>query len=161
MHSIKYTEHYTDIFTQFKEVMRIISNIYHTCVPNKIKSRRNIDQLKQHDTVIIACFIWGIINSYTSQSATYRAVYKVLFPIGDFSSRSRFTRLSLNLAYTLKIIDGFPSLLCKLVRNRGAKLVTPPPLKTGGGVTYINDFSQFRSRSVRNKKTARFYAWTK
>jgi predicted GNAT family acetyltransferase len=25
--------------------------------------------------------------------------------------------------------------------------------------TFVNDFSQFRSRSVRNKKTARFYAW--
>ncbi|MBL3352756.1 IS982 family transposase, partial [Klebsiella pneumoniae] len=77
------------------------------CVPDKIKNRRNTDQLKQRDTVIIACVIWGIINGYTSQRATYRAVCSVLFPNGDFPSRSRFTRLSSNLAYTIKIIRYF------------------------------------------------------
>ncbi|QXJ55198.1 IS982 family transposase [Enterococcus faecium] len=120
--------------------MRTVSNIYHNCVPDKIKNRRNTDQLKQRDTVIIACVIWGIINGYTSQRATYRAVCSVLFPNGDFPSRSRFTRLSSNLAYTIKIIryffikkltkgelvgiiDSFPSPLCKPVRNRQAKLL--------------------------------------
>ncbi|BDP59592.1 hypothetical protein EfmJHP38_05300 [Enterococcus faecium] len=57
--------------------------------------------------MIIACVIWGIINGYTSQRATYRAVCSVLFPNGDFPSRSRFTRLSSNLAYTIKIIRYF------------------------------------------------------
>ncbi|BDP77287.1 hypothetical protein EfmAA242_15150 [Enterococcus faecium] len=137
MRSSKYTEHYTDTFITFKEIMRTVSNIYHNCVPDKIKNRRNTDQLKQRDTVIIACVIWGIINGYTSQRATYRAVCSVLFPNGDFPSRSRFTRLSSNLAYTIKIIryffikkltkgelvgiiDSFPSPLCKPVRNRQA-----------------------------------------
>ena len=106
---IKYTEHYTDTFITFKEIMRTVSNIYHNCVPDKIKNRRNTDQLKQRDTVIIACVIWGIINGYTSQRATYRAVCSVLFPNGDFPSRSRFTRLSSNLAYTIKIIRYFSS----------------------------------------------------
>ncbi|MDU6997958.1 MAG: transposase [Enterococcus faecium] len=140
MRSSKYTEHYTDTFITFKEIMRTVSNIYHNCVPDKIKNRRNTDQLKQRDTVIIACVIWGIINGYTSQRATYRAVCSVLFPNGDFPSRSRFTRLSSNLAYTIKIIryffikkltkgelvgiiDSFPSPLCKPVRNRQAKLL--------------------------------------
>ncbi|HAR0150227.1 TPA: IS982-like element ISEfm1 family transposase, partial [Enterococcus faecium] len=140
MRSSKYTEHYTDTFITFKEIMRTVSNIYHNCVPDKIKNRRNTDQLKQRDTVIIACVIWGIINGYTSQRATYRAVCYVLFPNGDFPSRSRFTRLSSNLAYTIKIIryffikkltkgelvgiiDSFPSPLCKPVRNRQAKLL--------------------------------------
>ncbi len=107
MRSSKYTEHYTDTFITFKEIMRTVSNIYHNCVPDKIKNRRNTDQLKQRDTVIIACVIWGIINGYTSQRATYRAVCSVLFPNGDFPSRSRFTRLSSNLAYTIKIIRYF------------------------------------------------------
>ena len=62
MRSSKYTEHYTDTFITFKEIMRTVSNIYHNCVPDKIKNRRNTDQLKQRDTVIIACVIWGIIN---------------------------------------------------------------------------------------------------
>lgn len=62
MRSSKYTEHYTDTFIIFKEIMRTVSNIYHNCVPDKIKNRRNTDQLKQRDTVIIACVIWGIIN---------------------------------------------------------------------------------------------------
>ncbi|HAQ3303721.1 TPA: IS982 family transposase, partial [Enterococcus faecium] len=140
MRSSKYTEHYTDTFITFKEIMRTVSNIYHNCVPDKIKNRRNTDKLKQRDTVIIACVIWGIINGYTSQRATYRAVCSVLFPNGDFPSRSRFTRLSSNLAYTIKIIryffikkltkgelvgiiDSFPSPLCKPVRNRQAKLL--------------------------------------
>jgi hypothetical protein len=69
MRSSKYTEHYTDTFITFKEIMRTVSNIYHNCVPDKIKNRRNTDQLKQRDTVIIACVIWGIINGYTSQRA--------------------------------------------------------------------------------------------
>ncbi|RXX01922.1 hypothetical protein CYQ55_12695 [Enterococcus faecium] len=51
--------------------MRTVSNIYHNCVPDKIKNRRNTDKLKQRDTVIIACVIWGIINGYTSQRATW------------------------------------------------------------------------------------------
>ena len=62
MRSSKYTEHYTDTFITFKEIMRTVSNIYHNCVPDKIKNRRNTDQLKQRDTVIIACVIWGIIS---------------------------------------------------------------------------------------------------
>ncbi|MFS0994516.1 IS982 family transposase, partial [Enterococcus durans] len=84
MRSSKYTEHYTDTFITFKEIMRTVSNIYHNCVLDKIKNRRNTDKLKQRDTVIIACVIWGIINGYTSQRATYRAVCSVLFPNGDF-----------------------------------------------------------------------------
>lgn len=140
MRSIKYTEHYTDTFITFKEIMRTVSILYYTCVPNKIKRRRNTDQLKQHDTVIISCIIWGVINGYTSQRATYRAICTVLFPNGDFPCQSRFTRLSSNLAYTIKIIqyffvkeitkgeqigiiDSFPSPLCKPVRNRRAKLL--------------------------------------
>ncbi|EOK15939.1 hypothetical protein WQ1_01825 [Enterococcus faecium EnGen0371] len=46
MRSSKYTEHYTDTFITFKEIMRTVSNIYHNCVPDKIKNRRNTDQLK-------------------------------------------------------------------------------------------------------------------
>ncbi|PQG94535.1 IS982 family transposase, partial [Enterococcus faecium] len=51
MRSSKYTEHYTDTFITFKEIMRTVSNIYHNWVPDKIKNRRNTDQLKQRDTV--------------------------------------------------------------------------------------------------------------
>ena len=43
MRSSKYTEHYTDTFITFKEIMRTVSNIYHNCVPDKIKNRRNTD----------------------------------------------------------------------------------------------------------------------
>ena len=32
MRSSKYTEHYTDTFITFKEIMRTVSNIYHTIV---------------------------------------------------------------------------------------------------------------------------------
>ncbi len=39
MRSTKYTEHYTDIFSKFKEIMRTVSNIYNICVPNK-KSKK-------------------------------------------------------------------------------------------------------------------------
>ncbi|PQF72804.1 IS982 family transposase, partial [Enterococcus faecium] len=93
MRSSKYTEHYTDTFITFKEIMRTVSNIYPPFLPSPIPPLLHTDQLKQRDTVIIACVIWGIINGYTSQRATYRAVCSVLFPNGDFPSRSRFTRL--------------------------------------------------------------------
>ena len=123
MRSSKYTEHYTDTFITFKEIMRTVSNIYHNCIPDKIKNRRNTDQLKQRDTVIIACVIWGIINGYTSQRATYRAVCSVLFPNGDFPSRSRFTRLSSNLAYTIKIIRYFSSRSSPKVNQQELQIV--------------------------------------
>lgn len=61
MRSSKHNKYYTDTFITFKEIMRTVSNICHNCVPDKIKNRRNTDQLKQRDTVIIACVIWGIL----------------------------------------------------------------------------------------------------
>ena len=86
MRSSKYTEHYTDTFITFKEIMRTVSNIYHNCVPDKIKNRRNTDQLKQRDTVIIACVIWGIINGYTGMATVFltnfircRTSFRMLF----------------------------------------------------------------------------------
>ena len=69
MRSSKYTEHYTDTFITFKEIMRTVSNIYHNCVPDKIKTEEILINWKQRDTVIIACVIWGIINGYTSQKS--------------------------------------------------------------------------------------------
>ena len=47
-----------------------------------------------------------------------------------------------------------------LLKNRTA-MITGGTGAIGQAIAtaFINDFSQFRSRSVRNKKTARFYAW--
>ena len=65
MRSSKYTEHYTDTFITFKEIMRTVSNIYHNCVPDKIKNRRNtddsIEDVRQSDIAVIICVRCGKI----------------------------------------------------------------------------------------------------
>ena len=92
--------------------MRTVSNAYHNCVPDEIKTEK-LSNMKQH-TVIIACVIWGIINGYTSQRATYRAVCSVLFPNGDFPSRNGFTRLEFGKVSTLsRLFDAFLKKLTK------------------------------------------------
>lgn len=35
---LKYNEYYIDIFIIFKEIMRIVFNIYYNCVLDKIKN---------------------------------------------------------------------------------------------------------------------------
>ncbi len=77
MRSSKYTEHYTDTFITFKEIMRTVSNIYHNCVPDKIKNRRNTDQLKQRDTVIIACV--GMATVFLTNFIRCRTSFRMLF----------------------------------------------------------------------------------
>ncbi|MGF1919646.1 IS982 family transposase, partial [Enterococcus faecalis] len=61
-----------------------------------IRLRRNIDQQKQSDTVIISTIIWEMMMGFTTQISTYQAVDAFLYP-DDFPSHSRYNRLSANL----------------------------------------------------------------
>ncbi|WP_438781457.1 IS982 family transposase [Enterococcus sp. DIV0187] len=138
----KYIEIYTNTQLMFSEILEIIQSLYKRYVPAKIKNRKNTHLLKQPDTVIISCVIWGMMNGLTTQRAIYRSVRSVL-ALEHFPDRSRFTRLCVNLTTAIKliryrfviehanpkdqlfaIIDSFPSPLCKPVRNRRAKVLS-------------------------------------
>lgn len=138
----KYIEIYTNTQLMFSEILEIIRLLYKEYVPKQIKNRKNIHLLKQPDTVIISCVIWGMMNGLTTQRAIYRFVRSVL-ALENFPDRSRFTRLCANLTIAIKIIryrfvikyanpkeqlfaiiDSFPCPLCKPVRNRRAKVLS-------------------------------------
>lgn len=138
----KYIEIYTNTQLMFSEILEIIQLLYSRYVPGQIKNRKNVHLLKQPDTVIISCVIWGMMNGLITQRAIYRSVRTVL-TLEDFPDRSRFTRLCANLTLAIKIIryrffleyahpkdqlfaiiDSFPSPLCKPVRNRRAKVLS-------------------------------------
>lgn len=72
-------------------------------IPATIRLRRNIDQQKQSDTVIIATMIWGKMMRFPTQISTYHAVCGFLYP-DNFPSHSRYNRLNTNLKESLKII---------------------------------------------------------
>jgi len=138
----KYIEIYTNTQLMFSEILEIIQELYCRYVPVQIKNRKSVHLLKQPDTVIISCVIWGMMNGLTTQRAVYRSVRSVL-SLENFPDRSRFTRLCANLTIAIKIIryrfviehanpkdqlfaiiDSFPSPLCKYVRNRRAKVLS-------------------------------------
>ncbi|HFE9850588.1 TPA: IS982 family transposase [Enterococcus faecalis] len=126
----------------FSEILEIIQSLYSRYVLGKIKNRKNVHFYLQPDTIIIACIIWGMMNGLTTQRSIYRSVRSILV-LENFTERSRFTRLCVNLVIAIKIIwyhfviehanprdhlfaiiDSFPSPLCKSVRNIRAKVLS-------------------------------------
>jgi len=132
------TQFHPKIQTMFQSILEKVSELYLKFAPKKIRLRRNIDQQKKPDSVIISTIIWGIMMGFPTQISTYQAICTFLYP-DDFPSYSRYNRLSANLKETLKIIryeyiktldnqskyavlDSFPCPLCATIRNRRAKL---------------------------------------
>lgn len=133
------TQFYPDVQTTYQTILEKVDYLYLKFVPTTIRLRRNIDQQKQPDTVIIATIIWGLMMGFPSQSSTYRAICTFLYATFAFPSRSRYGRICGNLKNALKIIrfeyvkslntqsryaiiDSFPCPLCATIRNRRAKL---------------------------------------
>ncbi len=133
------TQTYSDFQTTYHTILEKVEKLYRKFIPDLVRFRRNVDQQKQPDTVIIATFIWGIMMGFSTQSCTYRAICAFLYPASDFPSRSRYSRICGNLNNVLKIIryeyvksldnqatyaviDSFPCPLCATTRNRRAKL---------------------------------------
>lgn len=132
------TQFYPEVQTTYHAILKKVEELYLKFIPDTIRLRRNIDQQKQPDTVIIATIIWGMMMGFPTQVSTYHAVCAFLYP-DDFPSHSRYNRLSANLKVALKIIryeyvkslnnqsryaviDSFPCPLCATIRNRRAKL---------------------------------------
>ena len=133
------TQFYPEVQTTYQAILEKVEELYLKFIPDTIRLRRNIDQQKQPDTVIISTIIWGMMMGFPSQSDTYRAICAFLYGSSDFPSRSRYSRLCGNLKNVLKIIryeyvksldnqtryaviDSFPCPLCATIRNRRARL---------------------------------------
>ncbi|MGG5372759.1 hypothetical protein IGI67_004432 [Enterococcus sp. AZ196] len=130
---------YSVFQTTYPTILEKIEEIYHKFIPDFVRFKRNVDQQKQPDTVIIATFIWGIMMVFSNQSCTYRTICAFLYPTSDFPSRSRYSRICRNLNNVSKIIlyeyvksldnqatyavnYSFSCPLCATIRNRRAKL---------------------------------------
>lgn len=127
-----------EVQSTYHSILNKVEKLYLNFVPNTIRLRRNINQQKQPDTVIIATMIWGMMMGFPTQISAYQAICTFLYP-NNFPSHSRYNRLSTNLMVALKIIryeyvksldnqaryaviDSFPCPLCATIRNRRAKL---------------------------------------
>lgn len=132
------TQFQPEVQTTYQAILEKVEELYLKFVPDTIRLRRNINQQKQPDTVIISTIIWGMMMGFPTQISTYQAVCALLYP-DDFPSHSRYNRLSANLNIALKsiryeyvktldnqsryaVIDSFPCPLCTAIRNRRAKL---------------------------------------
>lgn len=132
------TQFYPKVQTMYQSILEKVSELYLKFVPDTIRLRRNVNQQKQPDIVIIAAIVWGMMMGFPTQISTYQAICAFLYP-NDFPSYSRYNRLSANLKVALKIIryeyvksldnqsnhaviDSFPCPLCATIRNRRAKL---------------------------------------
>lgn len=73
--------------------MKIIQPLYLSFVPKAIQHRRNVNQTKVSDTLIIALMCWQVELKITTQTRFYQYLVNDIFPIGSFPERSRFNRL--------------------------------------------------------------------
>lgn len=91
------TQFYPEVQTNYQTVLEKVAELYLKFIPDIIRLRRNTDQQKQPDTVIISTIIWGLMMGFPSQSDTYRAICAFLYASSDFVSRSSYSRLCANL----------------------------------------------------------------
>lgn len=73
--------------------LKIIQPLYLSFVPKAIQHRRNIEQAKVSDTMIIALMCWQVELKITTQIRFYHYLVSDIFPIDSFPERSRFNRL--------------------------------------------------------------------
>lgn len=123
--------------TTFNEMLTRVSTLYETFAPVEVKKRKNIQLAKQSDSVLLTCYLFGILHSCTTLVGIYR-LSKSMFG-AQFPSRTRFIRTCNNLKKTLElinqgllktqvsaqeqlgIIDSLPVPLCQPVRNFRAR----------------------------------------
>jgi len=73
------TQFYPEIQTMYYDILEKVEELYLKFVPEAIRLRRNINQQKQPDTVIIATTIWGIMLGFPTQISTYQAICSFLY----------------------------------------------------------------------------------
>jgi hypothetical protein len=121
----------------FNAILKQVTSLYNTFVPDKIKYRKNIHLAKQPDTVLLTCYLYGILHSCTTLIGIYR-LSKERFGL-VFPSRTRFIRTCSHLKQSLElmnqgllqtnisqnekvgIIDSLPVPLCQPIRNHRVK----------------------------------------
>ncbi|MGF1919643.1 IS982 family transposase, partial [Enterococcus faecalis] len=85
------TQFQPEVQTTYQAILEKVEELYLKFVPDTIRLRRNINQQKQPDTVIISTIIWGMMMGFPTQISTYQAVCALLYP-DDFPSHSRYNR---------------------------------------------------------------------
>ncbi|GHU37729.1 hypothetical protein FACS1894193_06010 [Bacilli bacterium] len=123
--------------TTFNEMHIRVKTLYERFAPAEVKYRKNNHLAKQPDTVLLTCYLFGMLHSCTTLIGIYR-LSKTLFG-SQFPSRTRFIRTCNNLKQTLElinqglvkenvsadeqigIIDSLPVPLCQPIRNFRAK----------------------------------------
>lgn len=68
------TQFQPEVQTTYHVILKKVEELYLKFIPAKIRLRRNINQQKQPDTVIIATMIWGMMMGFPTQISTYHAV---------------------------------------------------------------------------------------
>jgi len=121
----------------FNAILKQVTSLYTQFVPDEVKNRKNVHLAKQPDTVLLTCYLYGILHSCTTLIGIYR-LSKERFG-SEFPSRTRFIRTCNNLKQALElmnqgllqsnvsknekigIIDSLPVPLCQPIRNFRAK----------------------------------------
>lgn len=118
--------------------LKIIQPLYLSFVPQTIQHRRNIDQTKLSDPLLIALMCWQVDLKMTVQTRFYQFLTTTVFTKSSLPERSRFNRLCrqawINIQFIrigliktameklrFTFIDSLPMPLCAPVRNLRAK----------------------------------------
>lgn len=118
--------------------LKIIQPLYLSFVPQTIQHRRNIDQTKLSDPLLIALMCWQVDLKMTVQTRFYQFLTTTVFTKSSLPAWSRFNRLCrqawINIQFIrigliktameklrFTIIDSLPMPLCAPVRNLRAK----------------------------------------
>lgn len=117
--------------TVFLYLLHTVESLYQNNVSKSIKNRRNTALMIQPDTVLITCYLWGVLHLCETTKAKHQLAC-TLFP--DFLEYSRFVRRcnalmpciqSIRRALVFQevqdikvsIIDSFPIPMCQPIRN--------------------------------------------
>lgn len=129
-----------ELQSELHDWLKIIEPLYLSFVPQTIQHRRNTDQAKLSDTMVLALMCWQVDLKMTTQTRFYHFLQHNVFLIGELPERSRFNRLCRLAGTALQfirtglvrtcvesikfaIIDSLPLPLCQPVRNVRAKVL--------------------------------------
>lgn len=121
------------------EWFKILTPLYEKYVPKQIQNRRNVNQGKLSDVLLLSLLLWQVDLKMTVQTRFYRFLKRDVFKPGELPERSRFNRkcrcASCELRWirfgvlndlcpesTYTIIDSLPIPLCQGIRNHRAKV---------------------------------------
>lgn len=121
------------------EGFKVLTPLYEKYVPQQIQNRRNVNQGKISDVLLLSLLLWQVDLKMTVQTRFYRFLKRDVFKPEELPERSRFNRkcrcASCELRWirfgvlndlcpesTYTIIDSLPIPLCQGIRNHRAKV---------------------------------------